>query len=301
MFGECMLELSSSSASQFQQSYAGDVYSVATYLSRLASKLTINMYTAVGRDPFSTQLTKALHNENVNTQLIARHPDKMLGLYVIRNDESGEREFLYWRDDSAAKHCLKLSPPKQLPRPDVFYLSGISLAILDETDRELLITQISTWKQYGTVVVFDPNHRPKLWNCPEVAKKCYRKIFALSDIALPGMDDLHTLYGYSQPEQAITWLKGLGCTDIVVKDGSRNIHYASKEGQGQFKVVPVKQVIDATAAGDSFAAGFLARRLQGDSAEQAIAYACEVSSQVLLHQGAIIPKNKFRIPKAIYG
>lgn len=296
IFGECMLELSSNTPNQFKQSFAGDVFSVATYMARLAPSLDVEMYTALGCDPFSDQLLDQLISEGVEGKYIARHPSKMPGLYIIRNDEKGEREFLYWRNDSAAKECFRLQAPKDLPTPDVFYLSGISLAILSNEDQETLLETLQNWHSSGTTIVFDPNHRPKLWSSVERAKAQYQRVFALSKIALPGMDDLQALYGHANAQQAIDWLKQFGCDDVIVKDGGDNIHYYSGGQQGEYQVTPVSNVVDATAAGDSFAAGFLARRLTGSTTIEAIDYASRVSAQVLQHQGAIIPKQDFSAP-----
>jgi 2-keto-3-deoxygluconate kinase (EC 2.7.1.45) len=50
-----------------------------------------------------------------------------------------------------------------------------------------------------------------------------------------------------------------------------------------------EKVIDTTAAGDSFSAGYLAVRLAGGSAEDAAARGHLTASTVIQHRGAIIP------------
>jgi 2-dehydro-3-deoxygluconokinase len=52
----------------------------------------------------------------------------------------------------------------------------------------------------------------------------------------------------------------------------------------------VEQVVDTTAAGDSFSAAYLARRLLGGSPVQAAEAGHRLASQVIQHPGALIPR-----------
>ena len=51
----------------------------------------------------------------------------------------------------------------------------------------------------------------------------------------------------------------------------------------------VERVIDTTAAGDSFAAGYLSRRLIGVSAPLSAEFGNKVAARVIQHRGALIP------------
>jgi 2-dehydro-3-deoxygluconokinase len=53
----------------------------------------------------------------------------------------------------------------------------------------------------------------------------------------------------------------------------------------------VANVVDTTAAGDSFAAGYLSRRLRGSTPEDATQFGNRLAARVIGHRGAIIPQD----------
>ena len=52
----------------------------------------------------------------------------------------------------------------------------------------------------------------------------------------------------------------------------------------------VEKVVDTTAAGDSFSAGYLAKRLQGGTIVESAQAGHLLAGTVIQHKGAIIPK-----------
>ena len=56
----------------------------------------------------------------------------------------------------------------------------------------------------------------------------------------------------------------------------------------------IERVVDTTAAGDSFAAGYLARRLAGADPVDATRYGNRLAARVVQHRGALIPRDAMR-------
>ncbi|WP_062064969.1 sugar kinase [Cellvibrio sp. OA-2007] len=298
IIGESMLELSPASPDLWQQSFAGDVHSLAVYLKRCAPEaIQVSFMSAVGVDAASTKLISSLQQEDIDTSLIYKHPSKTLGLYMINNTPSGERSFQYWRNDSAAKQVMHLHQAQvsaaTFTVPDQVFFSGISLAILEKNSRTLFWDFIHHLKKKGTQVIFDPNYRAKLWDSIEDCKAQYELAFHASNLVLPSLEDFTNLYQLDSAIAVSKFLSAYDIDEIIIKDGPAPIIYQSSQEQLEVAIEPVTQVIDTTAAGDSFNGSYLAARARGLNPENAIRFAAKISALVIQHKGAILNRELF--------
>lgn len=297
LFGECMIELQGQAFGAMQQSFGGDTLNTAVYLSRCGASRGIEAHyaTALGDDRFSSGLIERWQGEGVRVGLVRRLPGRMPGLYMIEVDDKGERSFSYWRDTSAAKSYFEadITPLEEaLPRTDALYLSGISLAILPVAGRERLLAAMASLRARGGTVVFDNNYRPRLWPDRATAAEWFAKAFAQASIALVTADDEQAVQGLPSIDAAITHSLSLPCAEVVVKRGAGST-LVRRAGEALCEVAaePVARVVDTTAAGDSFAAGYLSVRLSGGSTAEAAALGNRLASRVIQHRGALIPRE----------
>ena len=77
------------------RSFGGDTLNTSVYLARLlaARDVAIDYVTALGDDPFSDAMIAGWRDEGIGTDLVARLPGRLPGIYVIRTDAAGERSF----------------------------------------------------------------------------------------------------------------------------------------------------------------------------------------------------------------
>lgn len=311
LFGECMLELSGQAFGCMQQGYGGDTLNTAIYLARCGgSGLQVRYATALGDDPLSDGLAARWAAEGLDTGLLRRLPGRLPGLYMIEVDGRGERRFHYWRDQAAARAYFDAAPgatPLEAdPLPcDLLYLSGISLAILPPDGRARLFALMARLRAAGGRVVFDNNHRPRLWPDAGEARAAYDSAFAHADTVLLTLDDHQAWLARSQGRptpvseaEALAHAAALPAPELVVKRGARPTLWRQAPAGGApaaapWQAVPaetVAQVVDTTAAGDSFAAGYLARRLAGAGVAEAVACGNRLAARVIQHHGAVIPR-----------
>lgn len=292
VFGECMVELVNRENDQLSKSFAGDTYNTAVYLKRCSPTQSVSFLTAIGADFLSNELLLSMGKEQLNTQYVYRSNDRNLGLYMVRTDEHGERTFAYWRANSAATQTINLMNDSP-DNANLFYFSGISLAILDVPQREQLFTKINALKGQGCIIAFDPNYRERLWPDKATAQHWINKGYASADIAFPGGDDHLALYGHTDADAIFSHLQTYNINEIVVKNGAIGVHIAIA---GQRYIVPVERVqkvIDTTAAGDAFNGGYLAARLQQKSCTDAAGFGAKVAAAVISYPGAIVAKADF--------
>ena len=225
-----------------------------------------------------------------------RLADKLPGMYLIETDAHGERRFHYWRGDSAARHWLRgpQAPAilRQLEGARHVYLSGISLAILAPADREVLLAALAQCQAQGGQIIFDNNYRPRLWESADAAASVYHRVLSLSSLALLTLDDEDALYGPADVAQVLARTGALGVPEIVLKRGAQpcivSFHGVVEEVAAQ----PVRNVVDTTAAGDSFGAAYVAARLAGQSPALAAAAGHRLAACVIGQRGAIIARTE---------
>ncbi len=296
IIGECMVELKKVNG-QVEQGFGGDTLNTAIYLSRLTQSqgVTTSYVTGLGRDPFSADMLKAWQSEGIDTDMVYLSKDKLPGIYAIETAADGERSFFYWRNDSAAKYWLRdMDPVKvaaQLSTSGLVYLSGISLAILPDDCREKLIECLTLCRNDGVKITFDNNYRPALWQNPQQAQVWYSKVLAITDMAFLTYDDEQMLWGDTDESQCIERTSQFGVAEIVIKRGGDACIVIENGVRCEVAPTPVTNIVDTTAAGDSFSAGYLAKRILGGSGEQAAAAGHRVAGTVIKYRGAIIARD----------
>ena len=292
--GECMVELRELAEGQLRRGFGGDTLNTAVYLARLGA--AVDYVTALGDDAWSGEMLSAWQAEGVGTALVHRLAGLLPGLYVIKTDPNGERRFLYWRDNSAAKRLFDHLDPAALAGFDVLYLSGITLSIYDEAARNRLFDALSHASAGGARVVFDTNFRLRGWPDLALARRLYARMFELSAIVLASTEDLGLLHGEAGE---VELLRHATDTEIVLRLDRPACRILCQGRDDIVEATAVAHVVDTTAAGDSFAAAYLAARLGGATPEAAARAGHDLAGVVVGYPGAIIPRDAISRPMYI--
>ncbi len=294
--GEAMIELSlGSGEGGARVGYAGDTLNMAIYLRRLLpAGYEVEYVSVVGMDALSERMLAFMRAEGVGTEYIRRHPDRVPGLYAITTDAAGERSFTYWRNASAARTLFEDDGGETfaaLAGFDIVYYSAITLAILGPDQRQDFFTFIDRYRAAGGKVAFDSNYRPRLWEDAATARRVVEAAWRKCDVAFPSVDDEMALFGDADTEAVLARLEGWGVPYGALKRGGQGplpIHVALAESP-EYRLV--KQVVDTTAAGDSFVGGFLSQYAQGADIGAALLAGHECAARVITFPGAIVPRE----------
>ncbi len=290
--GEVMIELALEAERPRHAllSVAGDTYNTAVYLKRSAPELDVSYVTRLGRDAMSDRILSELDSEGIDTSSVEFDPDRQPGLYAIATDEMGERSFTYWRENSAARNLFQTESGElefdALASFDMIHLSAITLAILPEKVRALFTAWLSGFRGK---VSFDSNHRPRLWGAVAEARSAVEWLWLRADIGLPSLDDEMALFGDDSEDGVLNRLVSYGVLDGALKRGPLGPRPILGPEPPTF--APAPEVVDTTAAGDSFNGAYLAARLTGRGGEEALADAHALAVKVIGHRGAILPRE----------
>ena len=275
-----MVELRSEPDGRLSRFHGGDTLNTAVYLARLG--VAVDYVTALGDDDWSDEMAAHWAAEGVGTDRVRRLAGREPGLYVIETDTAGERRFRYWRSAAAARSMFDGAGGEvllaSLARDGLLYISGITLSILAPPARDGLFQAL------GGRVAFDTNFRPRGWPDLDEARTTYRRAFRAASIVLASVEDLTLLFGEA-------WAPELdGVAELVLKDGM-TATVRTPDATVRVDAAPIARVVDTTAAGDSFAAAYLAARLQDGTPEQAVHAGHRLAGIVVGHPGAIIPRD----------
>ena len=291
--GEVMIELSRGTDGRYGLGFGGDTFNTAVYLARAG--VPVAYATALGDDPYSDSLVAFADAEGVASDLMARLPGRMPGLYVIETDTAGERRFYYWRDTSPARELFELPDwsriAERLMTARLIYFSGITLSLYSNLGLGRFLATLEMAREKGVKIAFDGNYRPRGWK-GDVARTrtVFMEALKRVDMALPTFDDEATLWGDASPDATVDRLQAFGIGEIVVKNG-QNAALVALQGQRELVPVPeIVQAVDTTAAGDSFNAAYLASRLNGEDPAPSVTNAHKLAGQKIRHRGAIMPR-----------
>jgi 2-dehydro-3-deoxygluconokinase len=289
--GECMIELKQAGGGLYSRGFGGDTLNTAVYLARLG--VSVDYITALGDDPLSDEMIAGWAAEGVGTARVARLPGKLPGLYLISTDDKGERRFFHWRESAAARSLLDLAETDGLLASlggyDLVYLSAITLSIYTESGRAKLLAALRQARSRGARIAFDTNFRARGWPDLAIARAVFAAAFETSDIVLASTEDLLPLYANVSDEGLLAKIPG---SEVVLKLAEPASLLRIDDRTQRIAAEPVAAaVVDTTAAGDSFAAAYLAARLKGREPIAAARDGHHLAGVVVCHPGAIIPRS----------
>lgn len=290
--GECMVELKQAQGGLFSRGYGGDTLNTAVYLARLGADA--DYITALGDDTLSDEMIAGWAAEGVGTGRVARLPGKLPGLYMIQTDDRGERRFFHWRDSAAARSLMDLPQTPEILNSlagyDVIYLSAITLSLYGAEGRARLFAALRRARESGARFAFDTNFRARGWPDLDVARAVFQEAFAAADIVLASTEDLLPLYPGESNDALLARIPG---AEVVLKLSEPASTVRLEGAPYPIKARPVEQpVVDTTAAGDSFAAAYVAARLVGADPIEAARAGHRLAGIVVCHPGAIIPREE---------
>ena len=294
--GECLIELFEEATHSYKQSVAGDVFNTLFYASRLGLKT--GFISNFGSDDLTKNILEVMDREGIDRSYTTESDKKTNGIYLIATNESGDPHYSFWRSDSAARETLQAIDVKKLEdfilSSKYFHFSAIALAILHE--RKILISILQ--KLRGKIKIsFDTNFRKGLWDEIDNLKIFIESASSFVDVLFVSRSDDENIYGVRTAEAAMKYYQSLGYKLIIYKQGSDDVYCWNSNTLIQVPTIKDVRVVDATAAGDAFNAGFIAAQIRGENIENSIRNGNGCAAFVIGRRGGLAEDFRMHLSK----
>lgn len=254
----------------------GCAVNAATALARLG--IPVEVIGKVGDDPFGEFLVQTLQKRSIGIGGVLIDQDLGTSATMVMVDEEGERRFVHYIGANA-NLILDEIDLEQLNHAGIIHVAGsLVLPGMDgEPTAELL--RVAKQNKVTTFLdtVWDDTGR---WN--ELLSPCLTEI----DYFVPSLPEAQALTGYQAPEDVALSLLDSGVGTVGLKMGANGSLVMNQKGERfQLNAYQV-DVVDATGAGDAYAAGFITGVWQGWPLEKTGRFANAVGALCVTGVGA---------------
>lgn len=273
----------------FKRGWGGDTSNFAVSTARQG--LSVGHICGLGDDEFGRSFLDLWESEGMDISRVNVEEDAWTAIYIISLMEGGGHDFTYYRVGSAAsRYSVDDLDVDYLKGAKVFHTSGITLAI-SEAARGAAIEAMRITREKGGFNSFDINMRAKLWDI-ETARNSLAEAFSYSDVVYASMDDMNTLYGMTEMEEAARHLRDMGVGTVVVKHGGEGCYVSTDEESFTMPGYRI-DVVDSTGAGDAFDGAWVKGVLEGWDLRRTASFANAVGALTATGLGAVAPIPRY--------
>ena len=287
--GEAMIEISNIKNSLYNQSFAGDTLNFCNYLDK--KKLNAFFLSAIGKSEINQSLLDFVKSKNISTKYIKQINKFEVGLYLIKNKDNGEKQFFYWRDESAAKHYFNnidfLNLYKELKNFDYIYFSGITLSIIHISKLNNFIKLLKLLKSKKIKIVFDFNIRPSRWNKKNL-NILLDSVLKFVDICFLSGEDMNYWKNKNNIKSYEQIVRKYKLKHSIFRKNAKFTYVFLNKTRYVFKNKLLKTVVDTSGAGDGFNAAYLSNFIVNNDPVLALKAGSSLGSKIVMKKGAIV-------------
>ena len=292
-----VFETGSLPVDKIKLSFGGDALNEAIVLTRLGKN--VDLISKVGDDEAGSRMLSFLKDSGILGDKIIVEQGLDTSINIVLIDEQGERHFL----TNPVGSQRRLSEADIYPYLDsvndiVSFASIFVSPLLDIPAMKRVFKKIK--EKSDRILVTDLTKAKNGESLKDIAE-----LLPYIDYILPNEEEIALLTGEKDPEINAELLVEAGVSCAVIKCGSKGCIVKTREETYHIPSYPVKNCIDTTGAGDSFAAGFLWALSEGWPLIDCGCFACAVASCTVECVGSTdgvvsieTPLNRYRLISA---
>ena len=232
----------------------------------------------VGRDELGQTFAQACADSQVMPHLF-HHDTLPTGVASTFITPDGQRTFATYLGAAATLEAAELDP-RWFEGYDIFYIEGYLVQ-----NHALIEAAVRHARQAGLTVCIDLAS----YNVVEAERDFFLQLLTQTDIVFANEQEAEALTGSNRVSENLEYLAKL-CRIAVLKVGKDGVWVRCGETQLHCPAREVEKVVDTTAAGDYFSAGFLHAYTLGASPEECAALGSLLAGHIVEVVGTALPE-----------
>ncbi len=254
----------------------GCAVNAATALANLG--IPVEVIGKVGADPFGDFVVSAMQARGIGTRGVKRDTQAGTSATMVMVDPDGERRFVHYIGANA--HLTIKDVDLQLVKGAAILHIGGSL-VLPGMDGEPTAELLQQARTAGVTTFLDT-----VWDDTGRWMALLKPSLPYIDYFIPSLPEAQAIVGLDDPEEVARALLAHGAGTVALKMGAEGCLVMSAHGEAIRLPAFDVEVVDATGAGDAFAAGFIAGVWQDWPLEKTAQFASAVGALCVTGIGA---------------
>ena len=295
--GELLIDFTESGQSNqgnplFEANPGGAPCNVLAMLSNLGHKTAF--IGKVGNDFFGEQLKNAIMETGIDASCLCMDEKVHTTLALVHTGADGDRDFSFYRNPGADMMLTEEEVLEEVIKTSKVFHFG-TLSMTHERVRRATKKAVRAAEEAGTLISFDPNLRPPLWESLDVAKE--QVLYGLEHCHILKISDneIQWLTNKSDYTEGVEWIRERYQIPLILvsmgKEGSRAYY-----GEKMAEAAPFlqKNTVETTGAGDTFCGCILhyiceygLEHLTKDNLKEMLTFANAAASIVTTRKGAL--------------
>lgn len=260
--GEIIVDLTALKSEEGETSYLQCAGGAPANVAVMASKLGVSsgFIGKTGSDMFGSFLLDTLKKHGVSTDGVIVDKTRRTPLAFVKLDTDGEREFCFYRENSADTALTYDDVNKKMIDDCKIFHFG-SLLLASEPSKSATVNAVEYAKSKGKIISYDPNFRKSLWESSDKAISTMRSVLKYCDVLKIAESELDAISDCNILLKSLADLFKYGISVVILTQGAKGCVIASKKGIERLPTYDV-ETIDTIGAGDSFFGAFLSQLAQ---------------------------------------